>query len=129
MAAGGGGGCGQEEEVALFRVQHDDGDVEDLEEGEARAAAEWHASLLQEKAMRADGHRWVGQRVARYFEQRAAPVLCSITKWLPPDGDEGALFRCVHDDGDEEDLWEGEAREAVADYKALLQLGRQGRAS
>ena len=46
----------------------------------------------------------------------------------PPDprAKEGALFRAVHDDGDEEDLEEEEAREALADYQHLLRLGRDG---
>ena len=46
----------------------------------------------------------------------------------PPDprAKEGALFRAVHDDGDEEDLEEEEAREALADYQQLLRLGRDG---
>ena len=39
-------------------------------------------------------------------------ALGHITKWLPADAaaGDGALFHCVHDDGDEEDLEEEEAR-------------------
>ena len=46
----------------------------------------------------------------------------------PPDprATDGALFRAVHDAGDEEDLEEEEAREALADYQQLLRLGRDG---
>ena len=44
-----------------------------------------------------------------------------ITQWLPPgeSADEPALFRAVHDDGDEEDLEEAEAEEAIAAFDAL----------
>jgi hypothetical protein len=44
------------------------------------------------------------------------PSTGKITRWLPADEEEGdgALFHVVHDaDGDQEDLEEGEAEQAV----------------
>ena len=78
---------------------------------EARAAAQ--ESLWQE-----DGHHYLGQRVARELgDKKKKLFLATITKWMPPDGDDGALFHAVHDDGDEEDLEEHEAVEAIAAYQ------------
>ena len=44
----------------------------------------------------------------------------TITKWLPAGDAEGepALFRCTHDDGDEEDLEEEEVAEALAAFRS-----------
>ena len=68
---------------------------------------------------RTSGHALLGQPVVREFD--GMPVRATITRWLPAggggggdghaDGD-GALFHCVHSDGDEEDLEEEEARHA-----------------
>ena len=89
-----------------------------------------------------EGHAHVGRRVLRIFPDagaasparmhRARPrvgvsecVRCAgasygrITRWLPADeeSDEGALFHVVHEaDGDEEDLDEHEADQAVEAY-------------
>ena len=122
-----------EGEPMLFRVEHDDGDREDLEEDELRAAladfiadapamaaavvSEEHA----EAAWMAEGHALLGRRIARSFA--AGVALGTITKWLPPDAANGEppIFRAVHDDGDEEDLEEDEAEEAAHafDVKAM----------
>ena len=66
-----------------------------------------------------DGPPASGQRCRRAFEDTDA--LATITKWLPADDANGepALFRCVHDDGDEEDLEEDEAAEAVKAFDRL----------
>uniref|UniRef100_A0A0D3KVX6 Chromo domain-containing protein n=2 Tax=Emiliania huxleyi TaxID=2903 RepID=A0A0D3KVX6_EMIH1 len=47
-------------------------------------------------------------------------VLGTIACWAREDEEAGdeALFRCRHDDGDQEDLDEGEAVEGVACYRA-----------
>ena len=47
--------------------------------------------------------------------QKVAVAVGQITKWLPPDGEDGALFHVRHDDGDEEDLDEEEAAVAAED--------------
>lgn len=52
----------------------------------------------------------------RIFEG-VGPSTGKITRWLPADDDagEGALFHVVHDaDGDQEDLEEAEAEQAVS---------------
>jgi hypothetical protein len=62
------------------------------------------------------GHELLGARVARAFGKRCA--LGTITKWADADVAESdpALFHMAHDDGDEEDLEEEEARAAVQLY-------------
>jgi len=64
------------------------------------------------------GHSFIGRRVARTFGKEQT-VLGRITRWVPPDGTENALFHAVHDDGDEEDLEEDEASDAINTYEAL----------
>ena len=73
-----------------------------------------------------EGHELMGKRVARIFggkrrgEERV--VVGRIVKWVPADAEDEwseTLFHCVHDDGDEEDLDEDEAVEAIAHFRAL----------
>eukprot|EP00966_Prymnesium_polylepis_P217947 5043730-Prymnesium_polylepis.1 len=61
---------------------------------------------------RIEGHELLGRRVARTFGKDST-IIGTITRWVPPDGDDGALFHAVHDDGDEEDLEEEEATQAI----------------
>ena len=68
--------------------------------------------------MLSEGHPLIGQRVARQFPGKPTTV-GTITKWLPEEGEDGALFRAVHDDGDDEDLDEDEATAAVELYKQI----------
>ena len=78
--------------------------------------------LAMERAeWRTDGHAAIGARVARTFGKRH--VTGTLVKWLPADvaAGEPALFRLVHDDGDEEDLEEGEVEAGRAAYAALPQ--------
>jgi len=65
------------------------------------------------------GSEWIGQLVRRTFG--AGPsVVGRIVSWARkgPQPDEPALWHVVYSDGDEEDLEEGEAREAVEAYNA-----------
>ena len=78
---------------------------------------------------RTTGHELVGQRIKRVFGKKKRMVDATITKWLPEARGAGgevepALFRAVHDDGDEEDLEEDEAREAVRLYAEQPAAGR-----
>ena len=50
-----------------------------------------------------------------------------ITKWLPPDGEDGALFKAVHLDGDEEDLEDHEVVEAIQKYQTTGHAARSRR--
>ena len=61
------------------------------------------------------GHEFLGRFVARPFGRSIA--IGNISKWLPPDGDDGALFHVSHLDGDEEDLDQEEAEEAFEHYQ------------
>ena len=61
------------------------------------------------------GHEFLGRFVARPFGRSIA--IGNISKWLPPDGDDGALFHVSHLDGDEEDLDQEEAEEALEHYQ------------
>ena len=81
------------------------------------AAAEW---LIH-------GHGWLGERALRRFKVRGQPdalALGRITRWQREDVEagDGALFHCVHDDGDEEDLEAEEARLIKANATADLEL-------
>ena len=67
---------------------------------------------------RSEGHEWIGCRVARRFDGEeegaaATTALGKIVAWVPEEGEDEALWHMVHDDGDEEDLDEGEMREAL----------------
>ena len=71
-----------------------------------------------------DGHPWLRRRVLRTFGCGAAGGAAApqqvttsgrIVAWLPAAGEnDQALWHCLHDDGDSEDLEEGEARTSLA---------------
>ena len=74
---------------------------------------------------REDGHPLVGQRVIRIFPDIGVSY-GRITKWLPADEDGDSLFHVLHDaDGDEEDLEEAEAEEAVRAFKKQTEDGQE----
>ena len=59
----------------------------------------------------ASGHEWLGTQVRRVFHGES--VNGKIVKWARAEGSDAALWHVRHDDGDEEDLDEAEAREAM----------------
>ena len=72
----------------------------------------WHTS----------GHKWIGARARRTIWQdnkRSSLQVIdgTITRWLPAEGQEPALWHMSHDDSDEEDLEAEEASEAVLAWK------------
>ena len=69
---------------------------------------------VEEYEWQTTGHEFLGRFVAREFGRKVA--IGNISKWLPPDGDDGALFHVSHLDGDEEDLDQEEAEEAFERY-------------
>ena len=66
----------------------------------------------------------VGSRVSLHFDGLGASEGV-VTRYLPLDGDEPALWHVVHDDGDEEDLEEGELLEAIGQLTARPADGLQ----
>jgi hypothetical protein len=75
-----------------------------------------------------DGHKWLDQRATRYFmDGESTGTICA---WLPAKAalepeeleDDMALWRFAHDDGDQEELDEGEVREALANFADLEEL-------
>eukprot|EP00936_MAST-01D_sp_MAST-1D-sp1_P000453 g453.t1 len=67
---------------------------------------QWHYS----------GHRWLGLYVQRAFPARGGGIVSStarVTKWVPAEGDDPALWHLEHEDGDEEDLEEHEVEAAL----------------
>ena len=48
-----------------------------------------------------------------------------MTRYLPADGEDPALWHVLHDDGDEEDLEQGELLEAIAQLRARPADGLQ----
>ena len=113
-------GCGSGGEAALKAALQEhvplwEEEMESYDEGEAEAAVEaWELS----------GHEWIGRRVLRVFKakdkwSKPTSAVGSIVRWLKEDKDgDGPYFHCVHDDGDEEDLEEDEAREAIEKHEA-----------
>jgi hypothetical protein len=57
------------------------------------------------------GSQYIGRQVKRTFGKRK--VIGTITGWLPPDGDDIALWHVEHVDGDEEDLEEFEVEKYI----------------
>ena len=79
------------------------------------------ADLVELRLWRQE-NEWVGMSARRFFPAWEAdadgrrpivPVDGKITGWLPADGEDCALWHMVMDDNDEEELDEGELREAV----------------
>lgn len=72
----------------------------------------------ERKPWRTEGHEFIGQSARRFFPSIGASD-GRISGWLPPEGDDPALWHMVHgDDDDEEDLDETEARFAIESYCA-----------
>ena len=106
---------------ALEGPWSDDDAVDEEEVLEARAEASKHLDVWK-----TTGHDLIGKHVARYFGEadmrggksnglkKRKAYLAVITRWLP--AEDGDLFHAVHDDGDEEDLDEHEARKSGALY-------------
>ena len=67
------------------------------------------------------GNEHLGKRVLRTFKGRGRgaerKVWGDVVGWLPAAGDDEALWRVRHSDGDEEDLDEGELTESLAAAK------------
>jgi hypothetical protein len=57
------------------------------------------------------GSQYIGRQVKRTFGK--SKVIGTITGWLPPDGDDIALWHVEHVDGDEEDLEEFEVEKYI----------------
>ena len=66
----------------------------------------------------------VGSRVSLHFDGTGTSEAV-VTRYLPLDADEPALWHVVHDDGDEEDLEEGELLEAIGQLTARPADGLQ----
>ena len=62
-----------------------------------------------------DGHRFIREHVAVQHQGKVSLGL--ITKWAPAMDNDPALWHMVHNDGDEEDLDEGEVRHAIELYR------------
>ena len=58
------------------------------------------------------GHKWLGARVKRSFDG-GIEAIGTIVAWVPCDGEDPALWRVSHDDGDEEDLEEEEVADCL----------------
>jgi hypothetical protein len=61
------------------------------------------------------GSDFIGRKVRRSFGKRV--VVGTIVGWLPPEGEDIALWHLVHDDGDEEDLEEAEVQDSLVDIE------------
>ena len=69
---------------------------------------------------------FIGVRVARSFGRRGGRTLGTVVGYLPASGDEEALWRVQHDDGDGEDLDEDELKEAIDARATLASLLNDG---
>ena len=75
-----------------------------------------HISLVvqtqfEQRCSQASGHAWIGETVVRHFQRK--PYQATIRKWQPAMGDDEALWHVEYDDGDAEDLDEGEVLKAL----------------
>ena len=62
------------------------------------------------------GHRFIGERVSVIYPN-GLTAIGTVQKYLPPDGDDEALFHILHDDGDKEDLDVYECFAAMEQYR------------
>ena len=62
------------------------------------------------------GHRFIGERVSMIYPNGLVGI-GTVQKYLPPDGDDEALFHILHDDGDKEDLDIHECFAAMEQYR------------
>ena len=62
------------------------------------------------------GHRFIGERVSMIYSS-GLTAIGTVQKYLPPDGDDEALFHILHDDGDKEDLDGYECFAAMEQYR------------
>ena len=75
----------------------------------AKAAAEEQGGWLE------SGSEWLQRRVATRHGDGVVSA-GTLTKWVPADGDDEALWHMAHDDGDGEDLDEAEVEAALKLY-------------
>ena len=68
---------------------------------------------------RTEGHAFVGKRLRQHFTGHG-DVLGTITKWVPQEGNDPAMFHAVHDDGDEEDLDSRGAAKGIQAYELMV---------
>ena len=61
------------------------------------------------------GSEWLQRRVATRHGNGVVSV-GTLTKWVPADGEDEALWHMAHDDGDGEDLDEAEVEAALKLY-------------
>ena len=62
------------------------------------------------------GHCFIGERVSMTYSNGLVGI-GTVQKYLPPDGDDVALFHVLHDDGDKEDLDCHECFAAMEQYR------------
>ena len=62
------------------------------------------------------GHRFIGERISRLYPN-GQTAIGTVQQYLPPDGDDEALFHIVHGDGDNEDLDIHESFAAMEQYR------------
>ena len=62
------------------------------------------------------GHRFIGERVSVIYPNGLTGIGTAL-KYLPPDGDDEALFHILHDDGDKDHLDIHECFAAMEQYR------------
>ena len=87
----------------LDNLQYDDGAPLDVSDS---VEYDWQVS----------GHCFIGERVSVIYPN-GLTARGTVRQYLPPDGDDSALFRIVHDDGDSEDLDGYECFAAMEQYR------------
>jgi hypothetical protein len=81
------------------------------------------AEPAERKPWRTEGHEYINKPARRFFASLATGGAShghsdgKIVGWLPPEGEDAALWHMVHgEDADEEDIDETEAAYAIANY-------------
>ena len=91
------------QDLNLDSLQYDDDDQLDVSDS---VEYDWQVS----------GHCFIGERVSVIYPN-GLTARGTVRQYLPPDGDDSALFRIVHDDGDSEDLDGYECFAAMEQYR------------
>ena len=93
-------------------------------EAQGARRAEGAAPEAADGEWRSTGHRWLGRRVRRFFDD--GPTEGTIRSWVSATVADAALWHMEHDDGDAEDLEAAEVCAALRAYSEQWTAPKRG---